>query len=173
MIGVLLVDDQALFRKMLAIALGRQAGIAVLGQCADGTEVPAAAQRLRPDVVLMDLHMANTSGVQATRELLTAQPTACVIILTASPTKSAITEAADAGAAGYLHKGGDLEEVASAIRVVASGGAVWPHAHRTAGLGRAPNFEGVTAIVVQNVFRRSRVPIRTSPHGGGLGTGLL
>lgn len=126
MIGVLLVDDDALFRKMLTIALGRHADIEVLSQCADGTEVPAAARRLQPDVVLMDLHMANASGVQATRDLLTAQPTARVIILTASPTKYAITEAADAGASGYLNKGGDLEEVASAIRVVASGGTTWP-----------------------------------------------
>jgi len=79
-----------------------------------------------PDVVLMDLHMPSTCGMQATRELLTAQPTVRVIVLTGSPTKHAISDAADAGASGYLNKGGDLEEVASAIRVVASGGTAWP-----------------------------------------------
>lgn len=126
MIGVLIVDDEALFRKVLAIAFGRQAGIEVLGQCADGTEASAAARRLRPDVVLMDLHMPGTCGLQATRALLMAHPTARVIILTASPTKRAISDAADAGASGYLNKGGDLEEVARAIRVVASGGTAWP-----------------------------------------------
>ena len=99
-IGVLIVDDEALFRKVLAIAFGRQAGIEVLGQCADGTEASAAARRLRPDVVLMDLHMPGTCGLQATRALLMAHPPARVIILTASPTKRAISDAADAGASG-------------------------------------------------------------------------
>lgn len=79
-----------------------------------------------PDVVLMDLHMPSTCGMRATRELLTAQPTVRVIVLTGSPTKHAIGDAADAGASGYRNKGGDLEEVASAIRVVASGGTAWP-----------------------------------------------
>jgi len=70
--------------------------------------------------------MPGACGLQATRALLMAHPTAQVIMLTASPTKRAITKAADAGASGYLNKGGDLEEVASAIRVVASGGTARP-----------------------------------------------
>jgi len=109
-IGVLIVDDEALFRKVLAIAFGRQAGIEVLGQCADGTEASAAARRLRPDVVLMDLHMPGTCGLQATRALLMAHPTARVIILTASPTKRAISDAADAGASGYLKRAVTLKK---------------------------------------------------------------
>jgi DNA-binding NarL/FixJ family response regulator/SAM-dependent methyltransferase len=125
-IGVLIVNDDALFRTILAVALGRQPGIEVLGHCAGGTEVPAAARRIQPDVVLMDLQMPGTGGLQATRDLLAAQPAARVIILTASPVKHAVTEAAEAGASGYLPKGGDLEQVASAIRVVASGGTTWP-----------------------------------------------
>ena len=99
-IGVLIVDDQALVRTVLAITLGRHPEIQVLGHCTDGTEVVEAARRLQPDVVLMDLHMPGTGGLQATRDLLRTQPAARVIIFSASPALDDISQAAEAGASG-------------------------------------------------------------------------
>ncbi len=95
----------------------------------------------------MDLHMPGACGLQATRALLMAHPTAQVIMLTASPTKRAITKAADAGASGYLNKGGDLEEVASAIRVVASGGTARPAGSSPPIIQRPPRAAASTSVL--------------------------
>ena len=126
MIRVLIVDDHALVRAGLTAVLSTAAGILVVGVCADGGEVPDVAPRVRPDVVLMDLKMPGICGTAATRALLTAQPQVRVLVVSASTSPRAIAEAARAGAAGYLVKGGNTHELVGAVRTVAAGGATWP-----------------------------------------------
>jgi len=126
LIRVLIVDDHALVRAGLTAVLSTAAGILVVGVCADGADVPDVAPRVRPDVVLMDLKMPGICGAAATRALLVAQPQVRVLVVSASTSPRAIAEAARAGAAGYLVKGGGTHELVGAVRTVAAGGATWP-----------------------------------------------
>jgi DNA-binding NarL/FixJ family response regulator len=126
LIRVLIVDDHALVRAGLTAVLSTADGILVVGVCADGAEVPGIAPRVRPDVVLMDLKMPGICGAAATRTLLTGHPRVRVLMVSASTSPRAVAEAAGAGAAGYLVKGGGTRELLSAVRTVAAGGATWP-----------------------------------------------
>ena len=126
MIRVLIVDDHPFVRLGVATLLAQADGIAVVGECSDGSEVLDAAITVDPDVVLMDIHMPGTSGLDATRALLKTRPTVRVLMFTASMVAGHIEEAASAGAVGYLFKGGDAQALLIAVRAVAAGQAVWP-----------------------------------------------
>ena len=126
MTRVLIVDDHALVRTGLTALLDGADGIVVVGECADGAEVPDVASCVQPDVVLMDVQMPRICGPDATRALLTAQPTVRVLMVSASMPSRTVRDAADAGASGYLLKGGDGGALVEAIRVVAAGGTAWP-----------------------------------------------
>lgn len=127
MIRVLVVDDSASVRAFITRALDLVGDIEVVGQCSDGTQAAATAAAVRPDVVLMDLHMPNLSGIEATRILSEQQPAARVIIWTADPaTSAALADAAAAGAVGFQVKTGNLVDLAAAVRAAASGGTAWP-----------------------------------------------
>ncbi len=101
-------------------------GITVVGECADGDEVSSLTRALDPDVVLMDLRIRGTSGLYATRELTASHPRTRILIHTASTAGGTIDQAARAGAAGYVFKGGTATDLICAIRTVAAGGTVWP-----------------------------------------------
>ena len=103
-IRVLLVDDHAVVREGLRTFLELQDGIEVVGEAADGDEGVAAAERLRPDVILMDLVMPRLDGVGAMRELRRRLPAARVIVLTSFTDDAKLLPAVQAGAAGYLLK---------------------------------------------------------------------
>ncbi len=126
MTRVLIVDDHAFVRTGLIALLNAADGIAVVGECADGAEVPAIATRVRPDVVLMDVQMPLICGPDATRTLLTRQPTVRVLMVSASMTPRTLGDATAAGASGYLLKGGDPQTLITAVRAVAAGGTAWP-----------------------------------------------
>jgi len=125
-IRVLIVDDHPFVRLGVATLLAQADGIAVVGECSDGSEVLDVAITVDPDVVLMDIHMPGTSGLDATRALLKTRPTVRVLMFTASMVAGHIEEAASAGAVGYLFKGGDAQALLIAVRAVAAGRAVWP-----------------------------------------------
>jgi len=125
-IRVLIVDDHPFVRLGVATLLAQADGIAVVGECSDGSEVLDVAITVDPDVVLMDIHMPGTSGLDATRALLKTRPTVRVLMFTASMVAGHIEEAASAGAVGYLFKGGDAQALLIAVRAVAAGQAVWP-----------------------------------------------
>ena len=123
MIRVLLVDDQELVRTGLRGILRGAFGFEVVGECADGGEVPAAVAALGPDVVLMDVRMPFTDGVQATRELRRLQDSPPVLALTTFDDEEVLAGMLRAGAAGFVLKGVPAEDLQRAVRAVASGGA--------------------------------------------------
>jgi two-component system, NarL family, response regulator LiaR len=120
-IRVLIVDDHAVVREGLRTFLELQDGIEVVGEAGDGAEAVAEAGQLRPDVVLMDLVMPKLDGVQAMRELRERGGRARVIVLTSFLEDERLLPAIRAGAAGYLLKNVQPQELARAVRVAAAG----------------------------------------------------
>ncbi len=124
-VRVLLVDDHDVFRHGLAQLL-RQEGLDVVAEASGGQAGVRLAAELAPNVVLMDLSMPVLSGVEATRAILAADPTARVVILTLSDDDEAMLEAMLAGAVGYVVKDDALERIVAAVRSAAHGDAVIP-----------------------------------------------
>jgi DNA-binding NarL/FixJ family response regulator len=120
-IRVLIVDDQALFRRGLQVVLSTEANVEVVGEAADGEEAVAQAEELGPDVVLMDVRMPRMGGIEATRIIRTAMPATKVLMLTVSDDEEDLYESVKAGANGYLLKEISIEEVAEAVRAVVQG----------------------------------------------------
>jgi DNA-binding NarL/FixJ family response regulator len=119
-IRVLLVDDQALMRGGFRMILEAQPDITVVGEAGDGLEAVVEAERLSPDVVIMDIRMPRCDGVEATRRL----PHHRVLILTTFHHDEYVVEALRAGASGFLLKDATPEELVHAVRVVAGGDAL-------------------------------------------------
>jgi NarL family two-component system response regulator LiaR len=123
-ISVLLVDDHAVVREGLRSFLELQDGIEVVAEAADGEAAVRAAEAWKPDVVLMDLVMPRLDGVGAMRELGRRLPSARVIVLTSFPDDDRLLPAIQAGAAGYLLKNADPQEVVRAVRAAHAGEAL-------------------------------------------------
>jgi two-component system NarL family response regulator len=117
-VRVLVVDDQALFRRGVVVVLSGNEDIQVVGEAADGEEAVAKAQELRPDVVLMDVRMPRLSGIEATRHIRRSLPSTEVLMLTVSDDEEDLYEAVKAGANGYLLKEVAIEEIADTVRAV-------------------------------------------------------
>jgi DNA-binding NarL/FixJ family response regulator len=122
-IRVLLVDDQALLRMGFRMILAAEDDIEVVGEAGDGETGVAQASALRPDVVLMDVRMPGTNGIEATERIVAAQPASRVIILTTFDLDEYAFAALRAGASGFLLKDAKPGELVGAIRAVASGDA--------------------------------------------------
>ena len=122
MIRVLIVDDHALIRRGLSDLLSAAEGIDVVGSIDDGLLAAAFVTELEPDIVLMDLSMPGLDGIEATRAVLQAWPTAKVIMLTSFSENARILAALEAGAVGYLLKDTEPEDVIRALRDAADGG---------------------------------------------------
>ncbi len=123
-IRVLIADDHPLFRDGLRNLITDAEGIELAGEACDGDEVIAGAQQLRPDVVLMDLRMPGTDGIEATRRVLAEQWAGAVLVLTMSDDDGSLYAAMRAGAKGYVLKGASGPEIVESIRIVASGRAI-------------------------------------------------
>ncbi|ACZ87121.1 response regulator receiver protein [Streptosporangium roseum DSM 43021] len=121
---VLVVDDDALVRAGLSMMLDGIHGIAVVGEAADGDEVPAAADAYAPDVVLMDLRMPRVDGITATRRLRSRRHPPEVVVLTTFDADENILHALRAGAAGFLLKDTPPAQIVEAVRRVAAGDPV-------------------------------------------------
>jgi two-component system, NarL family, response regulator LiaR len=123
-IRVLIADDHAVVRQGLRTFLELQEEIAVVGEAADGEEAVAAVERLAPDVVLMDLVMPRLDGIEAIRRIRELSPTTRVIVLTSFVEDDKVFPAVRAGAAGYLLKDVQPQELVRAIRIVHDGQAL-------------------------------------------------
>jgi NarL family two-component system response regulator LiaR len=123
-IRVLIVDDHAVVREGLRTFLELQEGLEVAGEAGDGNEAIEEAERLQPDVVLMDLVMPKLDGVEAMRELRGRVPRARVVVLTSFLDDERLLPAMRAGAAGYLLKNVEPRELARAIRLADAGEAM-------------------------------------------------
>lgn len=123
-IRILVVDDHAVVREGLRAFLALQDGFEIVGEAADGDEALAQADRLHPDVILMDLVMPNRDGVSAMRELRRTAPHSRVIVLTSFLEDERLLPALEAGAAGYLLKNSQPAELARAIRAAQAGEAI-------------------------------------------------
>jgi DNA-binding NarL/FixJ family response regulator len=123
-IRVLIVDDSPIIRLGLRSALEDYPDLVIVGEAGTAGEGVAAVGKLKPDVVLLDLHLPDRPGLQACRELLKVRPTTQVLILTSSSNERNVQEAMSAGARGYLLKDNDGATLAAALRNVATGNPV-------------------------------------------------
>ncbi len=121
-IGLLIVDDHSLFRDGLRAVLERQDGIAVLGEAGDAETGVRMAEDLRPDIILMDLHMPGRSGVDAIRDILRRKPSARIIALSMYHDAELVESVILAGARGYMLKDERAAVLVEGIRAVAAGG---------------------------------------------------
>jgi DNA-binding NarL/FixJ family response regulator len=120
-IGVLVVDDQALVRRGFRMILEIEADLRVVGEAADADEAVAQARELKPVVVLMDVRMPGRNGIAATREILAATPEVRVVMLTTFDMDEYVYEALQAGASGFLLKDVQPELLVAGIRAVHAG----------------------------------------------------
>ncbi|MDH6449932.1 MULTISPECIES: response regulator transcription factor [unclassified Streptomyces] len=126
---VLIVDDHTVVRAGLRALLEGEPGLDVIAETGDGREAVRLAQRLRPDVVLMDLRLSDSAtsddgfgGIEATRRITAAAPGVHVVVLTSYSGRGDVVRAVEAGARGYILKAGPPEELFRAVRAAAAGG---------------------------------------------------
>ena len=168
-ISVLIADDQALVRVGFRMILEVESDIAVTGEAADGREAVAAARRLRPDVVLMDVRMPEMDGIEATRWIRNEVPDTKVLMLTTFDIDEYIYRALRAGANGFLLKDVPPEQLADGIRAVASGDSLLaPSVTRRLieeYVRRPPDGLGPTPAELQRLTAREREVLELMARG--------
>ena len=122
---VLVVDDHPLYRDGLVTAIAAMPDVEVVGDAADGAEAVRIARELEPDVVVMDLHMPELNGVEATARIVQSSPHISVLVLTMMEDDESVFAAVRAGARGYLLKGARRQEIQRAIEAVGSGEVIF------------------------------------------------
>ncbi len=139
-ISVLLADDHPPFRAGLRALLASAPDIEVLGEAGTGTDAVLQADKLQPDVILMDLQMPGVTGIEATRRILHTSPHIAVLVLTMFEDDDSVFAALRAGARGYLLKGAMKAEILRGVRAVSRGEAIFgpPIAKRLVSYFAAP-----------------------------------
>ncbi len=170
-VRVLLAEDHAVVREGTRQIVEADPAIEVVGEAADGAEVVALASRVRPDVVLLDLHMPVINGIEATRRIVAESPDARILILSAYDDEDYVSAALDAGASGYLLKSAHGTEVVAAIHAVAQGQVVMDARMARGVLRRreGPAADEPTARELE-VLRLAARGLRTKDIAAELGT---
>lgn len=125
MIKVLIADDHALFREGVRAVLATAGDCEVAGEAIDGNDAVAQALALKPDVILMDIHMPALNGIDATARILRELPNTGIVMLTMLEDDSSVFATMRAGARGYILKGADKAELLKTIHAVANGEALF------------------------------------------------
>lgn len=120
-LSILVVDDHPVFRMGMVALLSSIDGLEVVAEAADADEAVEQCDRLGPDVVIMDLHLGESSGIDATRRIVGARPAVGVLVVTMMDDDDSVFAAVRAGARGYLLKGAGPDEIERAVRAVANG----------------------------------------------------
>ncbi len=169
-IRLLLVDDHEVVRVGLRTVLNKNQGIQVVGEAGTRATAVREANRLEPDVILMDVRLPDGSGVEACRDILSHQPTARIIFLTSYTDDDSVLAAVLAGAKGYVLKEIDSSALVRAIRTVSTGQSIldptvtqraihwikgWPHNESSArGQALSPQEERVLALVAEGLTNK-------------------
>lgn len=124
-IRILIADDHPVFRYGLRTLLAAEPDLELVGEASSGDEAVAEAERLQPDVILMDLNMPGVNGIAATRRILAVSPHIGVLVVTMFDDDESVFAAMRAGARGYVLKGADPAEALRAVRAVAGGEAIF------------------------------------------------
>jgi DNA-binding NarL/FixJ family response regulator len=147
-VRVLVADDHATFARTIRLLLADEPGVEIVGTAADGDEAVARTLALRPDVVLMDLNMPGTNGIDATRQIVEAAPHVAIVVLTMFDDDDSVVSALRSGARGYLLKGARQADIVRAIEAAHAGEAILAPAvaRRLAGLVDPPPPESSRAF---------------------------
>lgn len=125
---IVLADDHPMFREGLMASLEAVEGFEVVGEASDGEEAVRMAERLQPDVILMDVSMPGMNGIEATREIVRQSPHIGILMLTMFDDDASVFSAMRAGARGYLLKGAHKQEIVRALQAVGGGEAIFSSA---------------------------------------------
>ena len=168
-VRVLVVDDQELVRTGLRAILAAQSGIDVIGEASDGEQGVAAAARLKPDVVVMDVRMPQMDGIEATRRIVALpEPAPRGLGITTFDLDESVYEALRAGASGFLLKGAPTERVVEAVRVIAAGDAlISPSVTRRLidEFARRPRPDAATPAQIEELTAREREVLELVARG--------
>lgn len=163
---VLIADDHPMFRGGLRALLAGEPSIEVIGEAQTGAEAIELAESHHPDVVLMDLTMPGTDGIEATRRIVAEQPDVAVLVLTMLEDEASLAAALRAGARGYLLKGADGSEAVRAIRAVAAGEVIFGPGVAAPVLGRLrEGGEEITASLPDELTEREREILELMAQG--------
>ena len=121
-VRVLLVEDNEVYRSTLELLLDGRDGIQIVGSVADGRDAAAAAERLDPDVVLMDFRLPGLDGAQATAAVRAGTPTTAILCLTAEATDADRDAVLAAGAVGLIEKGSSIDDLVKAVHAATEQG---------------------------------------------------
>ena len=164
-IRVMVADDHPIMRNGLRDALDAEEDPEVVGQASDGDEAVRMAERVEPDVIVMDVMMPGKDGVDACQEIMEALPATQVLMLTASSTEDAVVEAVAAGATGYLQKHSGPEELARAIRDVAQGRLRIPERSIRRIFALIRGQRGLTGLALEGITDRDKEILRLFAAG--------
>jgi len=142
MINVLLADDHTVMRAGLRLVLEREAGFRVIGEAGDGREAVVLAEKLKPDVVVLDIAMPNLNGIEAARQICDKLPGAAVVILSMHSDESYVLRALKSGARAYLLKDSAVADLITAIKSVTEGKAFFSPA--------------ISRMIVEDYMRKMR-----------------
>ncbi len=158
-ISILLAEDHVVVRESIRQSLERVENFKVVGEANDGEEAVRVAKQLKPDVIIMDISMPKLNGIEATRQIKSAQPSAIVLVLTAYDYEQYIFPLLEAGAAGYLLKDVSSRELIDAIQTVYRGEAVLHPAVARKILGRFRTSRGQPEEAVADLLTDREIAV--------------
>lgn len=170
MIRLLIADDHPAFRRGLELMLTDIDDIEIIGEAETGQRAVGLAERLSPDVVLMDLRMPDLDGIEATRRLCRGTATPAIVVLTMFEDDDSVFAAMRAGARGYLLKGAEQDEIIRSVRAAASGEAIFGPEIAERVIAHFASGSGSTVAAFPSLTDREREVLEMIAAGKGNAT---